>query len=217
MPELTCIKDDVSIVLLGQLNPAIFQPAWFAANGLVRQTEVDQAQIDIIRPEVSSFSLGWLTLQVIQEKFDARAEAGSAPMLLDLVLGVFRLLSHTPLQKMGVNREMHFRMPDLESYHAVGHRLAPKEPWTGLMEKPGMLVLAMTGKRAGSPAKGFRVDVSASTLAAPDPAVRVATNEHFEAEGTDSTDRLMILLRERWADAQEAAQKAARRLIDGNG
>ena len=38
--------EGVTIVLLGQFNPAIFQPAWLAAENLVRPQEAESAEIE---------------------------------------------------------------------------------------------------------------------------------------------------------------------------
>ncbi len=60
-----------SIVLLGDLNPKIFQPAWFAAEKLIRKPEAEAAEIEIIHPEVVIFNLEWLRLEVTRERFSA--------------------------------------------------------------------------------------------------------------------------------------------------
>jgi hypothetical protein len=43
LPEI----QGISIVLLVDFNPKIFQPAWFAAQNLIRQQEADEATIHI--------------------------------------------------------------------------------------------------------------------------------------------------------------------------
>ena len=59
----------VTVVFLGDFNPKIFQPAWFAVQGLIRQQEAEEANVEIIHPDVVSFSLEWLALQVTRERF----------------------------------------------------------------------------------------------------------------------------------------------------
>jgi hypothetical protein len=53
-----------SIVLLGSFNPAIFQPYWFASNGLLRPDEAKEATIQVIHNQATIFTAGWLTLKV---------------------------------------------------------------------------------------------------------------------------------------------------------
>lgn len=149
MTSLTKLEiEGVGIVLVGSFNPKIFQPAWFAAENLIRKEEAQAANIELIHPQVARFSLDWLQLQVTEEQFSATTTQSSFyEPLRDLVLGTFRLLRHTPVRMMGLNRDSHFRMPTEEAWHAFGHRLTPKEPWAGVLKEPGMRSLTMEGLR----------------------------------------------------------------------
>ena len=59
----------LSVVLLGSFNPQIFQPAWLAAEGLIRKEEGQDAKIQVIHPEISAFSLGWAAIDVTHERY----------------------------------------------------------------------------------------------------------------------------------------------------
>jgi hypothetical protein len=48
-------EDLVSIVLVGNFNPAIFQPAWLAAKGLIRESEASAAVVEVIHPELAQY------------------------------------------------------------------------------------------------------------------------------------------------------------------
>lgn len=87
VPEISGMQ----IVLLGQFNPAIFTPAWFAHNRLLRDGLEESAQVQVIHPQIAAFAADWLHLQVTNEQF--RAETQQAPCL-----------HHTPLIR---------RQPDL--------------------------------------------------------------------------------------------------------
>ena len=67
--------EGVSIVLLGDFNPKIFQPAWFAAQELIRKEEAESAEIEVIHPEVVVFSLDWLRIQVTRNRWISEAQA----------------------------------------------------------------------------------------------------------------------------------------------
>jgi hypothetical protein len=175
LPEI----QGVSIVLLGDFNPKIFQPAWFAAQGLIRQQEADEANIDIIHPEVVSFSLEWLALQVTRERFMvSTAQQPYYRVLRDLVLGTFKLLQYTPLHKLGINTDMHFRMDSKESWHAFGHRLAPKEPWQDILKTPDMRSLTVEGQRPDKFQGYIRVQVEPSARIYP--GVYFQVNDHYQ-------------------------------------
>ena len=60
-----------SIVAVGDLNPAIFQPAWFAGEGLINQGEAQAAQIQMISAQAALFEVDWLGVQVLPDRFVA--------------------------------------------------------------------------------------------------------------------------------------------------
>ena len=46
----------LSIVVLGDFNPAIFHPLWFSVNGLVADAEAKDADVGFIHKQFASFS-----------------------------------------------------------------------------------------------------------------------------------------------------------------
>ncbi len=177
--------EGVAVVLLGDFNPAIFQPAWFAAQGLLRNEEGTGATIELIRPEIVRFSLEWLQLEVVRDRFVAITVQGlSTETLRDLVVGTFRILAHTPVRSMGINREIHVRSDSDADWHTVGDRLAPKEIWDGLLSKPGMRNLVMEGVRDDGHPGYIRVFAEPSQRVRPGVFFRV--NDHFDIEGYKS-------------------------------
>ena len=204
---MRCELEGMSLVLLGNFNPSIFQPAWLARHGLVREEEAEHAVIEIIRPEVSIFSIADLKLLVQQDRFqiDTSAPEAASP-LRDLALGTFRILEHTPISAMGFNRQMHFKMPSEKTWHTVGHRLAPKELWEGLVEEPGTRSVVMQAKRSGSPAT-LHVKVEPSSRVRP--GVYIGTNESFDEDGATFIDTLSST----WDKAQREARQIAEGLL----
>lgn len=171
----------VTVVFLGDFNPKIFQPAWFAAQGLIRQQEADEARVEIILPEVVSFSLEWLALQVTREQCAmSTTQEPYYAVMRDLIVGTFNLLQHTPLHKLGINMDMHFRMDSEASWHAFGHRIAPKELWQDVLKNPGMRSLTMEGQRPDEFRGYIRVQVEPSIKIHPGVYFRV--NDHYEIE-----------------------------------
>ena len=60
----------VSVVLLGDFNPAIFTPAWFVLHGLLQEDVADSAELRIAHPPGhSNSSAEWLRIQVTSERF----------------------------------------------------------------------------------------------------------------------------------------------------
>ena len=194
MPDLRCELDGVNVVLLGNFNPRIFQPAWFAHYGLIRIEEAETAENVVVFPELTTFTAAWLTVQVTSERFQAStADAGHFEALRDLVLGTFRLLEHTPFDKMGINRDMHYKTPDEIRYVNFGHFLVPKQPWEGILIDPRTRSLTVEGfvSRGQRQAK-LTVKVEPSTRV--ESGVFISTNEHYEESGENSGRALMSAL-----------------------
>ena len=140
--------ESASIVMIGSFNPAIFQPRWLGVQKLIRTEEAENAKITTIQPELTDFSTEWFQMQVLQSRFQivSHDPRQYAP-LRDLAASIFSILAHTPITVLGMSRSFHFQMPSIDSWHAIGHLLAPKEHWNPIMRVPGLRSLLMEGRR----------------------------------------------------------------------
>ncbi len=202
--------DGVSIVLVGNFNPAIFTPAWFALCDLLPKTVVDGANLQVAHPEITHFQTDWLNLQVTIEKFSAETLLAPHIRVRDLVVRVFKeYLYHTPLRAFGINRNVHFRVRDFSASDRIGRTLAPVEPWGTWGRRlgtkghqGGMISLTMTQATVeGRPADDqVNVTVQPSNRILEDaPGVYVGVNDHYTAGETDGREmgrRLMETLEE---------------------
>lgn len=180
--------DSVSVVLVGDLNPRIFRPDWFGAQGLLQPDQVEAAEIEVIHPELSKFSTDWLTVQVDKTRFIAKTDEAPHVRLADLVARTFlEFLSHTPIYMVGINRFVHFPVPGLAEMDAIGKTLAPHDAWgewgpqiEGTPEKHGGLrSLTMEQSNLTDRDKGFiRAKVEPSPLLGM--GVYVDVNDHYE-------------------------------------
>ena len=60
--------EDISVVLVGALNPAIFQPAWLAAQNLISDSESKSATVNVISPQAADITFLDFGLQVLQNR-----------------------------------------------------------------------------------------------------------------------------------------------------
>jgi hypothetical protein len=177
-----------SIVMVGSFNPAIFQPAWLSKQQLIRPEEADDAKIALIQAEAAAFSTEWFQLQVLPDRFQLSCtDPRQYGPLRDLAIAIFAILPHTPVKALGLNRHFHFEMPTLESWHAVGHCLAPKEPWELVLDNPGMRSITMEGQRPGTTGGLVKVRVEPSIQVKP--GVFVEVNEEFRVTEGDEGAR----------------------------
>lgn len=171
MPTPHVEADGLSIVALGTFNPGIVQPAWLAKYGLLSSTEAEAAaEVDVSQVEIAGqygvgrVTLSWAVLDVVMNRMQVTSttETPAYSMLRDLFVGVLGLLPDTPVQRLGLNHWSHVQMPDAESWDAVGVKLVPRENWTAVLEKPGMLAANVQGVRTDGHQGGVNVSVQPS-------------------------------------------------------
>lgn len=212
VPEI----EGANVVLIGDFNPKIFQPAWFAAQQLIRNEEAEDAKIDIIHSAFVSFSLEWLRLEVHQNRFFAAThQKPFYSPLRDLVVGTFRILSHTPVRMLGINCDFHFPMGSEQAWHAVGHRLAPKEMWRGILDKPGIRSLSMEGRREDEFIGRIAVKIEPSQRI--EFGVYVNINDHYETKGQETSmgcGEVIDILESSWDKSIARSEKIAKRVLE---
>jgi len=191
-------NNSVSIVLIGDLNPAIFHPSWFVANNLLSKDDIESAEVEIIFKSIAVFKVGdWLRVQVEPNRFVAETTEPPFVRLHDLVVRTFReALIHTPIFKMGINRRVHFSVGDEESRNKIGKKLAPQEAWgewasciNGKKDNKhgGMVSLSMRETGLNDRKTGhIQAKVEPSRLIKNEAGIFVEINDHYEISKDDS-------------------------------
>lgn len=150
----------LSIVVVGDFNPAIFQPAWFAAEELLRPGEAEAATIEIVHPDVSIFTAEWVRVQVTRDRLHLQTERESHLVALrDLMVGALALLRHSPTRICGINHDVTLRFPNREGFDRFGWRLVPPSAWDAVLKRPGMATLQEQGGRDDGREGWIRVKV----------------------------------------------------------
>jgi hypothetical protein len=121
----------VTIVLTGNLNPAIISPQWLARHHAISGEAADAAEISIIHPEVSTFKCGWCVVHVTRDRFQVQTSETPFIRLSDLVTKTFgELLPSTPLRALGINVTISFGAPSAKARNDFGLALCPPENWS---------------------------------------------------------------------------------------
>jgi hypothetical protein len=220
MAEKSDIHADIQglgIVFLGDFSPKIFQPAWFASQGLIRQQEAEAATIKIIHSEVTEFTLDWCRLFVTQERFQlSTLQEPYYEPLRDLALGTFKMLQHTPIKMMGINLEKHFRVESEELWHRYGDRLAPKEPWADILDGPGLRTLIMEESSRRDGRRGYtRVTVQPSEQV--QPGLFYLVNDHYEVNEPTlvvGSNQMMTIVEQCWKQSISRSSEIIARLLE---
>lgn len=200
-PSIQPSTNSVSIVLLGQFNPAIFQPFWFSENGLIRKEAAADAEIAVIHRDATRFAFENTLVEVTHEKAKFETSDPAAVYVLrDLVAGTFSILEHTPISKFGFNSNKVFYFQSEKEWDEYGHHYAPKESWNSLLDSPGLVGITMQGTRDGCSADRIQISTgptSDSRRAAlpldldshhyvPKYGVRIDLNEHYDCDKDNS-------------------------------
>ena len=205
------------IVVRGHFNPIIFNPVWFSSEGLIRKEEAVKAETQIVNPDVVSFNLDWLRLQVTRETFFVETTKDSyEDVLRDLVAGTFKLLRHTPLTMMGINRHLHFRTGSVEKWHQIGDILAPKKIWNTIFKKPGLKSLSILESDRDDGLKGY-IQLKIEPSARVNPGLFISTNDHFQVNDADSAlgaDEILDILENRWQESLERSTNIVNKLLE---
>jgi hypothetical protein len=149
------------VQLGGHFNPLIFQPSWFAREGLISEEARDAAELRMVHPQVVDFSLGWVSLQVTQDTFLALVSSSAEyDRLRDLLYGAFGILRHTPVTSAILGWSRHYRYETQEAAEAVVRRLGLTSTATEVV--PGAVVQSLQ----------LSAPIFNSTSEAPKPATR---------------------------------------------
>ena len=211
MQEYNLESEDASIVLVGSFNPAIFHPEWLLRHQLITQDDVKGAKIEIVHNDLSKFSLEWLGVDVLRNKFIVRTNDPSqfSPMR-DLMISVFGILEHMPITQLGMNSRRTYKIDKEEHWHKVGDVLAPKMVWEeSLPKRVGLTSLTVRSPRPDS-LEGH-VNVSISSFRSSFFGVNFDVNNHVELganqeDGEKKYDVSMILA-EHWDSSLDLATK----------
>lgn len=173
----------ITIVLVGDFNPKIFQPFWFETQKIIRKSEAESAKVNIIHPDITDFNLDWLNIQVSREKFIANSvKEPYFTNLFDFVVSTFKYLEHTPIRMLGINRDMHFQLETKEEWHEFGHKITPKSIWNGIIDSPGLRSITMEGDVNRKGLNGYiRVTCEPSSRVNPN-GILFKVNDHYQVK-----------------------------------
>jgi hypothetical protein len=209
LPEI----EGTSIVLVGSFNPRIFQPSWFVRHRLLPEGAEESANIEVINNDVAAWGTDNFRVEVIGARFMLHGVAMPAVEILrDLAAGAFAILSHTPVQMIGLNSEAHYPWPNEESWHSFGHLLAPKERfWTPILDKAGTRSLVVEGARPDDFAGHVVVKVEPSRRV--QPGVYIETNDEFRNLSSGAAEWVQDVLVNYWDESRQRVTSVRNHLL----
>jgi len=161
--------------------------------------ELERTSTQIIHPQIAQFSLERFQLEVMPNRFMISTPVEPFIRILDDVLNIFeKSLPHTPIEKLGINFEVHFKFESAARRLALGRALAPIEPWGAFGKRfeskteeamSGLITLVMQESGLADREKGWRrVQVQPSDKLGGLASVRLDINDHLEIPNTKDED-----------------------------
>lgn len=209
MPQLPDpTNEEISVVLIGSLNPAIFHPEWFVRQGLLPRGEADRAATIVVSPQVANVRFLDFGLQVLPNRLSVQTiDVSKAPRIHDFVIGILTKLPHTPISAAGLNQVLHVPTEGEASWHKIGDALAPKEPiWHELYKSPGLLNISIQDPRQGRFPGYVNIAVQPSPLIPH--GLMVSSN--IELQITDqvgSAPKVVNFIQTEWSNAIQEAKR----------
>jgi len=204
-----------AVVLLGSFNPRIFEPLWFSRHDLVPEQEAEAAEVQMIDREFCRVNFGWVDLVVTEERLQAEStsETVNDSQIRDLLVSIFRLLPHIPVNVGSIHHRWHLAIDTEAEWHGVGHALAPKEIWDGVLEEPGMFDFAMLGRRPDDLEGAIKVRIQPSRAVSP--GIFMNVNDEFSLAAADGEVPLAVadVLDKLWLEAGSRAVGIRKELL----
>lgn len=221
MSEPEPIKESATIVVLGRFNPAIINPTWLRQVELIRRSDEEVALDSLaITSDFSMFTTDWCRLQATQNRLaiEATSQSGYEP-IRDLMVGIFRILEHTPVVSFGLNCDQQFILSDHQE-QGCWKKFSPSDAWKDVISQPSMRTLSIQGTREDSESAFIRIAMEAFTDQNERSGVEVRVNQHY-SEVSEEPVRNPSFCVERlmadWDDFLLFAKTAIRKSLESAG
>jgi len=209
-------QDTHSIVVVGDMNPTIFQPLWFSKESIIPEHEAEGAEIRVIHPDITAFTAGWFDLQVTRQKFilKTKMEAYYEP-LRDLAVSTFTSLSHTPIRALGVNFEIHQKVKDLKG---LVSKFAPVGFWEDKELSPQFETLSIRLDKKELPNEERYLKITLEPSALIKEGIFINFNHHigfeYGALHSDNPGHLLAnILGENWVNIKEEVSDITEKIL----
>jgi hypothetical protein len=169
----------IGVVFLGSFAPSLISPGWLRLHELIGPDEFTKSQVQVIIPPTSIFNVDWLGVNVTENKLVLQTTLPQEfDRIRDVAVGILRSLESPQISALGINTEMHWLSPSIDSFNNFGDVLVPKDFWQGLMTLPGTGSVTIRGVRDDQWAGSIDVTIQPSNRISPF-GLFVMVNDHF--------------------------------------
>lgn len=202
------------IVVVGDMNPAIYSPAWLRRYRIAEEAEIAASEnenkgnlviagaVDLAQIHCKSFMLG-----CERERFSCTVQDPQKFELLEEVVSrIFLQLKHTPVRAVGINFHADLPMQPDRPDAALRELFAARPDRLDTLFPEGWGLTAKVTSRGRWP----RHQV---TLSRQEGAVRLASNFHYEGDQLSSGEHVQGLVQERFGADRVAFERFAQELF----
>lgn len=209
IPEIT----ELSIVMLGSFNPAIFHPSWLLSHKLIDEEDFKSNEIEVINPFLAKFKSRWLQVEVTNSRCQLKTTDGTSfELLRDLNVSIFKVLRETPINAFGINVISDYQLEE-KQYEKAGNILAPFSNWKEIFNDPKLLRLEIVQERRMDEEEGsHRIRLMPSMLVKPH-GLRIDINSHFEVSKYDTMDKKLHVFISKWEQTLRDANIYAKNIL----
>jgi hypothetical protein len=199
-PELAI--DTASIVIKGSFEPAKLSPQKLVTQGLVAADQLLEADQKFSTDDICILETKRIRFVVDRQTLQLTAQlAEEFETMRDMAVGILRLFDSETVSVMGINRDVHFLTASVDSWHAVGDTLVPKDIWSGVLDLVGMSSVSLLASRPDKYVGYRQITVQPSNLVTQ--GVFVSHNDHYTL---DIADRPVTTREQLTAESRRPAQ-----------
>ena len=228
LPEYIIEQDIPSVVLVGAFSPQNFTPEWLHHFGLISETVLAESKISVISRLEIEVALPWAEIHVKPTLKDRSklvmilTDNSESAIFKDLVTSLFNLNETCVVTALGINTQFITNHHDLEKWHALGHKLVPKEIWRKAVNADEKTDIGMNSlsvkieRKLEAPFEHVEfetnVEIAPISMSQKDSTykTRVTVNNHFEI----ARDAGMQLATQLWNACHDQYQKNSRSIIE---
>jgi hypothetical protein len=204
------------VVLEGSINPAIFQPRWLAAIGVMPFDEADAADPAIVSASVTAFRTSRLSVQVTSERavFRTRRNGLGADGLGEIVSRILSELPHTPITSIDLVHMAHVPLHLINWPDAKGALVSVPVADAVLPGSDVAMLQLETHANDGS-----LVEVLVEPSHRTEGAMYMRVHREFSLEPVDtgSAGQALDLLNAHWQSSLEEASTILARMVENLG
>ena len=182
-PPLTA--DSTTIIFVGEFRPVWISPSWLHEHGQLSKADLASVQFELLIPnEAINFQAGWVRCvgNPQQLQFETQQEE-EFERLRDLAVAVLRAVPSLELGLLGINRIVHFEVPSVDAWHAVGDNLVRNDRMDNALQLPGMRNVTFWGTRPDL--YGGRIQVQVEPSFQFPNSIFVTYNDHYDLTVVD--------------------------------